>query len=299
MQVRVADAAMRHLQQHLLANRLWRRERKLLQVGAIGDHGPGSHDDLPRCCWRDVTPGARDRQPIRRLQRPWRLVDEDAFRQQERPMRQYRIAAIPADGIGPEVIAAGLEALDAVAARDGGFNLVVDEYDWGSARYRARGALMPADGLDQLRSADAIYFGAVGAPDIPDHITLWGLRLPICQGFDQYANVRPTRILPGVTSPLRNAGPGDLDWLIVRGEQRRRICRTWRPCPSRPAGGGRHRGRHLHPRRRRADHALRLRPGPRPAAQAADGGDQIQRPAPRHGVLGRDRRPGRRRLPGT
>ena len=133
-------------------------------------------------------------------------------------MREYRIAAIPADGIGPEVIAAGLEALDVLAARDGGFSLKIDHYDWGSERYRRMGALMPADGLDQLRPADAIYFGAVGAPDIPDHITLWGLRLPICQGFDQYANVRPTRILPGVTSPLRNVGPGDLDWLIVQGE---------------------------------------------------------------------------------
>jgi tartrate dehydrogenase/decarboxylase/D-malate dehydrogenase len=92
----------------------------------------------------------------------------------------------------------------------------VDRYDWGSARYRATGTMMPADGLAQLRSADAIYFGAVGAPDIPDHITLWGLRLAICQGFDQYANVRPTRILPGVTSPLRDVGPGDLDWLIIR-----------------------------------------------------------------------------------
>ena len=131
-------------------------------------------------------------------------------------MRSYRIAAIPADGIGPEVIAAGLEALDALASRDGGFELKIDHYDWGSERYRRTGALMPADGLDQLRPADAIYFGAVGAPDIPDHVTLWGLRLPICQGFDQYANVRPTRILPGVTSPLRNVGPGDLDWLIVR-----------------------------------------------------------------------------------
>ncbi len=131
-------------------------------------------------------------------------------------MRRYRIAAIPADGIGPEVIDAGLEVLDALAARDGGFSLTVDRYDWGSERYRRTGALMPADGLDQLRSADAIYFGAVGAPDIPDHVTLWGLRLPICQGFDQYANVRPTRILPGVTSPLRDVGVGDLDWLIVR-----------------------------------------------------------------------------------
>ncbi len=131
-------------------------------------------------------------------------------------MRHYRIAAIPADGIGPEVISAGLEVLDALAARDGGFNLVIDHYDWGTDYYKRHGVLMPADGLRQLRSADAIYFGAVGAPDVPDHVTLWGLRLPICQGFDQYANVRPTRILPGVKSPLAGVGPADLDWLIVR-----------------------------------------------------------------------------------
>jgi tartrate dehydrogenase/decarboxylase/D-malate dehydrogenase len=131
-------------------------------------------------------------------------------------MRTHRIAAIPADGIGPEVISAGLEVLDALAARDGSFRLQIDHHDWGSAYYRQHGVLMPADGLAQLGQADAIYFGAVGAPDIPDHVTLWGLRLPICQGFDQYANVRPTRILPGVTSPLRDAGPGDLDWLIIR-----------------------------------------------------------------------------------
>src|SRR5271165_6966806 len=130
-------------------------------------------------------------------------------------MRKYRIAAIPADGIGPEVISAGLEVLDTLAARDGGFALQVDHYDWGSARYRQLGALMPEDGLAKLRNADAIYFGAVGAPDIPDHVTLWGLRLPICQGFDQYANIRPTRILPGVESPLRGVGPAELDWLIV------------------------------------------------------------------------------------
>ena len=131
-------------------------------------------------------------------------------------MQTYRIASIPADGIGPEVIAAGLEALDAVASRDGGFKLEVTHFDWGSERYRREGALMPADGLNQLQGLDAILFGAVGAPDIPDHITLWGLRLPICQSFDQYANIRPTRILPGVTGPLRDVGPGDLDWLIIR-----------------------------------------------------------------------------------
>ena len=131
-------------------------------------------------------------------------------------MRRYKIASIPADGIGPEVISAGLEALDALAARDGGFALDVTHLDWSSAYYRKHGVFMPGDGLAQLKQMDAIYFGAVGAGDVPDHISLWGLRLPICQGFDQYANVRPTRILPGVTSPLRDRGPGDLDWLIVR-----------------------------------------------------------------------------------
>ena len=130
--------------------------------------------------------------------------------------RKYRIASLPADGIGPEVISAGLEVLDAVAARDGGFTLTVDHYDWGSDYYRKHGKFMPADALAWLRTADAIYFGAVGDPNIPDHVSLWGLRLAICQGFDQYANVRPTRILPGVTSPLRDVGPGDLDWVIVR-----------------------------------------------------------------------------------
>ena len=130
-------------------------------------------------------------------------------------MRRHRIAAIPADGIGPEVIDAGLEVLEALAGR-AGFALDVDRYDWGSDRYRRTGAMMPADGLAHLRQADAIYFGAVGAPDIPDHVTLWGLRLQIAQGFDQYANVRPTRLLPGVAGPLRDVAPSDLDWLIVR-----------------------------------------------------------------------------------
>ncbi len=131
-------------------------------------------------------------------------------------MRTYRIAAIPADGIGPEVIEAGAEVLGALEKRDGTIRFEMTTFDWGSDHYKAHGVMMPEDGLDQLRSFDAIYFGAVGAPDVPDHITLWGLRLPICQGFDQYANVRPTKIIPGVTSPLRDVGPGDLDWVIVR-----------------------------------------------------------------------------------
>ena len=131
-------------------------------------------------------------------------------------MQNYQIAAIPADGIGPEVIDAGVRVLQALAAREGGFAFDITTYDWGSDYYKAHGRMMPEDGLDRLKAHDAIFFGAVGAPDVPDHITLWGLRLPICQGFDQYANVRPTRILPGISAPLRDKGPGDLDWVIVR-----------------------------------------------------------------------------------
>ena len=131
-------------------------------------------------------------------------------------MRTYKIAAIPADGIGPEVISAGLDVLQALAKRQGDIAFDVTSFDWGSDYYKKHGEMMPSDGAQQLKRFDAIYFGAVGAPDVPDHITLWGLRLPICQGFDQYANVRPTKILPGVASPLRNVGPGDLDWVIVR-----------------------------------------------------------------------------------
>ena len=131
-------------------------------------------------------------------------------------MRTHKIASIPADGIGPEVIGVGLEVLEALAQRQGDFAFEVTDFDWGSDRYKATGSMMPDDALETLKGFDAIYFGAVGAPDVPDHITLWGLRLPICQGFDQYANVRPTRILPGIKAPLRDVGPGDLDWVIIR-----------------------------------------------------------------------------------
>ena len=128
-------------------------------------------------------------------------------------MKTYRIAAIPGDGIGNEVIPAGIEVLEALAAKEG-FRLAFEHFDWSSARYLKTGAYIPAGGLEKLKTFDAIFFGAVGAPDVPDHISLWGLRLPICQGFDQYANVRPSRVLPGVTSPLANGR--DIDWVIIR-----------------------------------------------------------------------------------
>lgn len=131
-------------------------------------------------------------------------------------MKTYKIAAIPADGIGPEVIRAGLQVLEALEQREESLQFEVTTFDWGSDYYKKHGVMMPEDGKAQLEGFDAIYFGAVGAPDVPDHITLWGLRLPICQGFDQYANVRPTKILPGIRAPLANVGPGDLDWVIIR-----------------------------------------------------------------------------------
>jgi tartrate dehydrogenase/decarboxylase/D-malate dehydrogenase len=131
-------------------------------------------------------------------------------------MRTHRIAAIPGDGIGAEVIAAGIEVLDVCAQRDGAFAFAFDHFDWGSERYKKTGAFMPENGRDLIKDHAAILFGSAGVPDVPDHITLWGLRLAICQPFDQYANVRPTRILPGITSPLRNVKGPELDWVIVR-----------------------------------------------------------------------------------
>ncbi|HEY0825987.1 MAG TPA: tartrate dehydrogenase [Ramlibacter sp.] len=131
-------------------------------------------------------------------------------------MKTYRIACIPGDGIGKEVIPAGQEVLQALAASGAGFSFTFTNFGWGGDWYRAHGKMMPDDGLEALRDKDAILFGSAGDPHIPDHITLWGLRLKICQGFDQYANVRPTRILPGIDAPLKRCGPKDLDWVIVR-----------------------------------------------------------------------------------
>jgi tartrate dehydrogenase/decarboxylase/D-malate dehydrogenase len=131
-------------------------------------------------------------------------------------MKTYKIAAIPGDGIGTEVISAGVTVLEALAARAGDVTFAFDHFDWGGEYYKQHGRMMPLDGRDEIRHHDAILFGSAGHPDIPDHITLWGLRLAICQSFDQYANVRPTRILPGITSPLRNVAGPELDWVIVR-----------------------------------------------------------------------------------
>jgi tartrate dehydrogenase/decarboxylase/D-malate dehydrogenase len=131
-------------------------------------------------------------------------------------MKTYRIATIPGDGIGKEVVPAGRQVLEALAAAGNSFRFEFENFDWGGDYYREHGVMMPENGLDALRDKDAILFGSAGDPHIPDHITLWGLRLKICQGFDQYANVRPTRILPGIEGPLKRCQPEDLNWVIVR-----------------------------------------------------------------------------------
>jgi tartrate dehydrogenase/decarboxylase / D-malate dehydrogenase len=130
---------------------------------------------------------------------------------------RFRIAGIPGDGVGQEVVAAGRQVLDALAAGSAGaFGFDWQEFDWGCGYYTRTGRMMAADGLEALRDFDAIYFGAVGWPGVPDHVSLWGLRLAICQNFDQWANVRPVRFLPGVRSPLRKADDTSLDWVVVR-----------------------------------------------------------------------------------
>ena len=128
-------------------------------------------------------------------------------------MKTYRIASIPGDGIGKEVIAAGIEVLNSLCEKEG-FGIEFESFDWNSDRYLETGAYIPDGGLAQLKSFDAIFFGAVGSPRVPDHISLWGLRLPICQGFDQYANVRPSRVLPGISSKLKDAK--EINWVIIR-----------------------------------------------------------------------------------
>ncbi|KAL8799998.1 MAG: hypothetical protein Q9182_005479 [Xanthomendoza sp. 2 TL-2023] len=130
--------------------------------------------------------------------------------------RIYRIASIPADGIGPEVIGAGIQVLNKLVSILDEFEIHFEHFEWGSEAYKKTGKYIPDGGLDSLKAYNAILFGAVGDRDVPDYISLWGLRLAICQPFQQYANLRPTRVLRGISSSLHNCPPGSLDWLIVR-----------------------------------------------------------------------------------
>ena len=129
--------------------------------------------------------------------------------------RTHNIAVLPGDGIGKETVPESLKVLDA-AARRFGFDLNLTHYDWSCETYKATGQMMPADGLDQLAKSDSILLGAVGWPGVPDHVSLWGLLIPIRRGFDQYANVRPCKLMPGVRTPLAGRTEADIDFFVVR-----------------------------------------------------------------------------------
>jgi len=148
-------------------------------------------------------------------------------------MRTHKIAAIPGDGIGPEVLDAGLAVLETLE-RSEGYALNTIRFPWGSAFYLQHGRMVPEGGFETLRGYDAIYFGAVGSKAVPDHVTVWDLILPIRQKFDQYVNLRPMRLLPGLKSPLEGRGPKDIDMVCVRENTEGEYCGV---------GGFVHRGR--------------------------------------------------------
>ena len=131
-------------------------------------------------------------------------------------MQTYKIAVVAGDGIGPEVIAEGVKVLNAVAAIDGGFDFEFTHYPWGCEYYQQTGKMMADDGMERLSESDAIFLGAVGAPGVPDHISLWDLLLRIRKGFDQYVNLRPVKLLKGAPCPLKDAKPEDIDMIFIR-----------------------------------------------------------------------------------
>ena len=130
-------------------------------------------------------------------------------------MKTYRIAVIPGDGIGKEVVPEGIRVLDVAAARFG-IRFEWNHLPWSCEEYAKTGTMMPDDGLERIRKHDAIFLGAVGWPDVPDHISLWGLLIPIRRRFQQYVNLRPVRLMPGIATPLAGRKPGDIDFWIVR-----------------------------------------------------------------------------------
>ncbi|RAZ69093.1 tartrate dehydrogenase [Planococcus maitriensis] len=131
--------------------------------------------------------------------------------------KKFRLAVIPGDGIGKEVVREGMRVLQHMAEEsDGNFSFESDYFPWGCEYYLEHGKMMDEDGVEKIKDHDAIYFGAVGFPGVPDHVSLWGLRLAICQGFDQWANIRPVEFLPGVPRRLNHPNVDDLNWILVR-----------------------------------------------------------------------------------
>src|SRR6201989_165709 len=129
--------------------------------------------------------------------------------------KTHRIAVVPGDGIGKETVPEALKVLDA-ASRRFGFDLRYSHYDWSCETYKKTGAMMPADGMERLSQSESLLLGAVGGPEVPDHISLWGLLIPIRRGFDQYVNLRPCKLMPGVRTPLAGRTEADIDFYVVR-----------------------------------------------------------------------------------
>ncbi|MEQ9491275.1 MAG: tartrate dehydrogenase [Alphaproteobacteria bacterium] len=130
-------------------------------------------------------------------------------------MKTYRIAAIPGDGIGTEVLPVGRRVIDTVA-KNHSFQVEWTEFDWSCERFREKGSMMPDDGIEQVKQFDSIYLGAVGFPGVPDHVSLWGLLIPLRRKLNLYANVRPVRLLRGVSTPLAGREPQEIDFVVVR-----------------------------------------------------------------------------------
>jgi tartrate dehydrogenase/decarboxylase/D-malate dehydrogenase len=135
--------------------------------------------------------------------------------EQQNSGRRYRVALIPGDGIGKEVVPAAVAVIEKAGSRFG-FGFDWSDFDWSCELYSKTGRMMPDDGIEQLRPFDGVFLGAVGYPGVPDHVSLWGLLIPIRRAFDQYANVRPLKLFDGVRTPLRDRSAGDIDMVIVR-----------------------------------------------------------------------------------
>ncbi len=199
--------------------------------------------------------------------------------------RVHKIAVIAGDGIGREVIPAGLAAIEA-AAKGAGVTLAVTELPWGCDYYLRHGKMMDEDGFERLAGFDAIYLGAIGDPRVADHVAVWDLLLPLRQRFQQYVNLRPMRLLPGLVSPLANRGAADIDMVCVRenseGEYAGLGGRIHVGTPSRSGGAD----RPLHAARHRAHPPLRIRAGGETAAQDAGERHEVERASPFDGALG-------------
>ena len=213
-------------------------------------------------------------------------------------MQTYRVAVIPGDGIGHEVVPAAIHVLEATAERSG-FQIEWEEFPWGSEHYFAHGRMMPADALDRLRPFDAIFFGAVGDPRLQDNVTLNGLLLPIRRGFDQYACLRPAVLYPGVRCPLAGKQPGEIDFVVVRENTEGEYAQVGGVLyPKGPHGVAVQSAvftRHGTERVIRFAFDLARR---RNKQTAPDVGHQVERAGLQHGVLGQRLRGGRARLSG-